>query len=199
KPVQIKGQLEEAKGISSIKLFKVVNGKPKEIANAIPQGDNKFGFQFFPDYEGLFLIGFGNEGSPGGNFKFYFKGGDKLDFIIRVDPDITYDLVGTENTKENEILAKWHKLVLPIENKSINFHRTISNYVDYFPQQEEIVAKAEGFLKEHSLGASAHFNALLGDIVQLDLATYATNFLNTPRTAHPDVSQYSPFYTALKN
>src|SRR5690606_18030593 len=102
KPVQIKGQLEEAKGISSIKLFKVVNGKPKEIANAIPQGDNKFGFQFFPDYEGLFLIGFGNEGSPGGNFKFYFKGGDKLDFIIRVDPDITYDLVGTENTKENE-------------------------------------------------------------------------------------------------
>ncbi len=32
----------------------------------------------------------------------------------------------------------------------------------------------------------------------MDLASYATNFLTTPRSAHPSVEEFSDFYSTLK-
>ena len=76
-PVEIKGSLEK-EFLKPVKLFKVVEGNAVEIATSTPQGEGKFGFIFYPQYEGLYALGTGNSGSPNDNYKFYFKSGDKL-------------------------------------------------------------------------------------------------------------------------
>ena len=192
-PVEVKGLLKK-KRLSAVKLFKVKYGKSEEIANATPSTNGQFGFLFYPEYEGLYVIGTGTEGSPNDNYKFYFKGGEQLSVNLL---DSSYVLTGKMNSKENVVLTQWHDLTFPLEQKAINFMKVQSTFVDYFPEQEEIVAKTKTFLNGKATG-NAKFDQQVKDIMALDLASYATNFLNTPRSAHPSVEEYSNFYSSLK-
>ncbi|MCJ0741105.1 TlpA family protein disulfide reductase [Pedobacter montanisoli] len=192
-PVQIKGQLDK-KYPSPVKLYKVSNGRTIEMSTSTLSPDKKFGFLFYPEYEGLYVIGTGNEFGPGDNHAFYFKPGDQLDVTIN---DSTAVLNGKLNSKENTILAQWRALTLPLYQKAVNFSRVQSTFVDYFPQQEEIVAKTKTFLNGKASG-NPKFDKEIKNIMQMDLVSYATNFLNTPRSAHPSVEEYSPFYSTLK-
>ncbi|WP_343522711.1 TlpA disulfide reductase family protein [Pedobacter sp.] len=192
-PVEVKGLLKK-KRLSAVKLFKVKDGKAVEIANTTPAEKGQFGFLFYPEYEGLYVIGTGNEGSPNDNYKFYFKGGEELSLNLL---DSSYVLTGKKNSKENTVLSQWHDLTNPLEQKAINFMKVQSTFVDYFPQQEEIVAKSKTFLNGKATG-NVNFDKEIKSIMAWDLACYATNFLNTPRSAHPSVEEYSNFYSTLK-
>ncbi|WP_293310784.1 TlpA family protein disulfide reductase [Pedobacter sp. UBA5917] len=192
-PVEVKG-LFKKKRISAVKLFKVKYGKSVEIGNATPSANGQFGFLFYPEYEGLYLIGTGNENSPNDNYKFYFKGGEQLSVNLL---DSSYVLTGKLNSKENVVLTQWHDLTFPLEQKAINFMKVQSTFVDFFPEQEEIVAKTKTFLNGKTTG-NARFDKEIKTIMNWDLANYATNFLNTPRSAHPSVEEYSNFYSSLK-
>lgn len=192
-PVQIKGHLTYTRP-QMVKLFKVVEGKTIEIANSTPTKNGKFGFLFYPEYEGIYVIGTGNEVSPNNNHLFYFKGGDQLDVTLS---DTSYVLNGKLNSKENIVLKQWRDLTDPLFQKAINFMKVESTFMDYFPQQEAIVAKSKTFLTGKATG-NPKFDQQIKDIMQLDLASYATNFLNTPRSAHPSIEEYSDFYSTLK-
>lgn len=189
---QVKGELKFKR--SNVKLFKVVNGKTTEIANTVPTKNGKFGFLFYPEYEGVYVIGTGNEISPNENNLFYFKGGDQLDVTLT---DTAYVLNGKLNSKENIVMKQWRDLTNPLFQKAINFMKVQSTFMDYFPQQEAIVAKSKTFLNGKATG-NAKFDQQIKDIMQLDLTSYATNFLNTPRSAHPSIEEYSDFYGTLK-
>jgi thiol-disulfide isomerase/thioredoxin len=191
-PVEITGTLIK-KYPSPVKLFKVADGKPVEISTSTPTHTGKFGFIFYPEYEGLYVIGTGTVGSPNENYKFYFKGGEKLAVNLL---DSSYVLTGKFNSKENIVLTQWHDLVFPLEHKAINFMKNQSTFVDYFPLQEEIVAKTKTFLTGKATG-NTKFDKNMQHYMAWDLASYATNFLNTPRSAHPAVEEYSPFYATL--
>ena len=190
--VQVKGELKFKR--NNVKLFKVVDGKTTEIANAVPTKNGKFGFLFYPEYEGVYVIGTGNEISPNENNLFYFKGGDQLDVTLS---DTAYVLNGKLNSKENIVMKQWRDLTNPLFQKAINFMKVQSTFMDYFPQQEAIVAKSKTFLNGKATG-NAKFDQQIKEIMQLDLASYATNFLNTPRSAHPSIEEYSDFYATLK-
>ncbi len=192
-PVEITGTLIK-KYPTPVKLFKVLDGKAVEISNSTPAKNGKFGFIFYPEYEGLYVIGTGTVGSPNDNYKFYFKGGEKLAVNLL---DSSYVLTGKLNSKENIVLTQWHDLVFPLEMKAVNFMKVQSTFVDYFPLQEEIVAKTKTFLAGKATG-NATFDKNMQKYMAWDLASYATNFLNTPRSAHPAVEEYSPFYATLK-
>lgn len=192
-PVEVTGVLIK-KRITPVKLFKVVEGKPVEISNTTPEEKGKFGFIFYPEYEGLYVIGTGTVGSPNDNYKFYFKGGDKLSVSIL---DSSYVLTGKLNSKENVVLTQWHDLVHPIEHKAINFMKVQSTFVDFFPDLESITAKSKTFLNGKATG-NAKFDKNIKQYMAWDLASYATNFINTPRSAHPSVEEYSPYYATLK-
>ncbi|MDQ8005176.1 MAG: TlpA disulfide reductase family protein [Pedobacter sp.] len=193
KPVQIKGDVDRPFR-KTVKLFKVVDGKTVEMATANINTNKKFGFLFYPDYEGLYVLGTGNEMSPNENLKFYFKPGDQLEVSIA---DTTYTLKGNLNSKENIILKQWDDLTPPLYMKAVNFMKTFSTFMDYFPQQETIVAKAKTFTNGKVSG-NPKFDRALKDIMQLDLINYATNFLNTPRSAHPSTEELSDFYATIK-
>jgi thiol-disulfide isomerase/thioredoxin len=193
-PVEVTGIIKK-KRISPVKLFSVTDGKAVEIASTTPdEKAGKFGFLFYPAYEGLYVIGTGNPGSPNDNYKFYFKSGDKLALSIL---DSSYVLNGKLNSKENVVLTQWHDLVNPLEQKAVNFMKVQSTFVDFFPQLEEISVKTKSFLTGKATG-NPRFDQKMPQYMAWDMAAYATNFLNTPRSAHPSVEEYSPFYATLK-
>ena len=191
-PVQVKGQLNFKRNL--VKLFKVAEGKNVQIADAVPTTDGKFGFLFYPEYEGLYVIGTGNEQSQTENYLFYFKKGDQLDISLN---NQGYALNGNLNAKENIILQQWYNLIEPIYQKSINFGTSNSTFMDYFPLQEEIVAKSKTFMNGKTSG-NPKFDREMKNIMEMDLISYATNFINTPRTAHPSVEEFSDFYGTIK-
>ncbi|WP_207535997.1 TlpA family protein disulfide reductase [Desertivirga arenae] len=190
--VQVQGILKRKP--ATVKLFKVSEGKTIEIASSTPEKEGKFGFLFYPEYEGLYLIGTGNTLTAVDNYKFYFKGGEKLSIALT---DSTYQLTGKENSKENVVLSQWFNLTQPLYSRAVNFTRINSTYVDYFPRQEEVVAKSKTFLSGKSTG-NTRFDKTIKDIMQMDLAMYATAFLFTPRTAHPADEELSSFYSSIK-
>lgn len=191
-PVQIKGTFDK-EFVKPVKLFKVVEGDMVEIASAQPQLNKKFGFTFYPEYEGFYAIGSGTTGSQTDNNIFYFKPGDQLELTVS---EKNYQLTGTNNSKENQILNRWHDEVNPIEQKAFNWMKVQSTFVDFFPDLETVVAKANTFTRNNKSGNSK-FDSRLQDYIQWDLAANATNFLNTPRSAHPAVEEYTDYYKSL--
>ena len=140
KPATVFGVLKFDKSSGkTVKLFKVSEGVCTEIGSAIPSLKGEFGFLFYPEYEGLYVVGTGTEMSANGNYKFYFKSGDKLSVEIS---DWTYKLTGTANSKENIVLTEWFHSTDSVYQKSINFTNGISTYVDFFPQLEATAQKA---------------------------------------------------------
>jgi thiol-disulfide isomerase/thioredoxin len=193
-PVEVTGLLAMERP-GTVKLYKVSDGELSELASSIPGKDGRFGFAFYPEYEGLYVLGTGKPNSPTDQYTFYFKGGDKLSVVLK---NSTYELSGTSNSKENVVMWQWFKLTDSIYQKSINFMRGggSSTFVDFFPQLEDVVAKSKQFLKGKATG-NLKFDRRMKDIMEMDLANYASNFLNTPRVAHPSVEEFSPYYNGL--
>ena len=192
-PVQIKGELKYK--ADNVRLFKVSEGRIIEIANSTVAKSGRFGFLFFPDYEGIYVLGTGNENQQMDNYKFYLKGEDQLDITLM---DTTYLLNGTSNSKENTIMKQWFDFTNSLFQKSINFMKVQSTYIDYFPQQEAIIAKSRDFLVGKATG-NIRFDKEIKTIMQMDLINYATFFISSSaRTVHPKVEEYSPFYATLK-
>lgn len=190
-PAEISGQFKGRKPL--VKLFSVTEGKIQEIASSRVNNNGQFGFKFYPDYEGLYVLGTGAISSAADNYKFYFKPGDKLSVILN---DSTYTLNGALNSKENTVLTQWHNLSYLTERKSINFMKVNSTYIDFFPDLEALVTKSKTFLNGKATG-NKKFDQLIKSTIKMDLASYATSFLNTPRSAHPSVEEYSDYYEGL--
>lgn len=178
-----------------VKLYKIFDGQIEQIAQANPNQTGNFGFYFYPEYEGLFVIGYGNDKSLEDKFKVYLKKADKLS--ISLTNDTLYNLSGKLNSKENIVLNQWYNLTQSLEQKSVYFDNTMSTFVDYFPDQEKVVKQSKDFLKGKQTG-NPKFDAAIKDIIKLDLANLAINFISTPRTAHPSMEEYSNFYSTLK-
>ena len=118
KAATVTGNLNFVKNVSKpVKHFKVDGGECVEIASAISDADGNFGFLFYPEYEGLYVIGLGTGFSPNGNYKFYFKPGDHLSVKLS---EWSYTLTGT-NTKENLFLTQWFQLTDSVFSKSHQF------------------------------------------------------------------------------
>ncbi|QQT24765.1 TlpA family protein disulfide reductase [Sphingobacterium spiritivorum] len=191
-PVHIRGELTAEKG--TVRLFKVSKGRIVETANIIPAKNGKFGFLFYPEYEGIYVIGTGKEYLQNSNYRFYLKGGDQLDVTLT---DTAYILNGDSNSKENIVLKQWFDFINPLFQKAIHFTRVHSTYLDYFPQQETIVAKSKSFFKGKATGNKT-FDREMSDIMEMDLINYATSFVGSPRTVHPRPEEYSAFYNEIK-
>lgn len=192
-PVEISGVLKMKKN-TLVRLFKTVEGNNVEIANAMPEGkEGRFGFRFYPEYDGLYVIGTGNAPTFNENYKFYFKGGEKLSLSLL---DTGYVLNGKLNSKENIVLTQWHDMIAALEDKSVNFMKRHSTFVDFFPLLEEVNRKSKTFLNGKTTG-NLKFDRSMKGYMTWDLAGYAANFITTPRTVHPAVEEYTAYYTTL--
>lgn len=193
KPVIIDGRFTGNKP-AEVKLCKVANGVSLVIATAQSNNKGKFGFRFFPEYEGLYVVGTGSTLSPVGNYKFWLKEGDQLSITLT---DSSYALSGLNNTKENQALTEWYKLLGPLMWKSFYFNRVNSTYVDFFPELQQVLANQKGLMKRTGNTGNRKFDAALKNMINLDIAYAAVNFLYTPRSAHPDKEELPEYYETI--
>lgn len=181
----------EATPYRKVTLFKVYNGRLVEIATSTPDAQGRFAFRFTPEYEGLYSVGTGNALNQQDLNRFYFKGGEELNYTMKKGG---YDLVG-KNSKENEALYNWDKQAQSFKEKGTS-PGGMSTYVDFFPEVEAFKGKVAIIGKSVKTG-NAKFDALYPSLLDYDFAYYATSYLNMPRTAHPSKEEMSDYYTSF--
>ncbi|HWW40787.1 TlpA disulfide reductase family protein, partial [Pedobacter sp.] len=74
---------------------------------------------------------------------------------------------------------------------------TISSYVDFFPEIEEMYAKLPAYKSSAKTG-NAEFDKLFSKIVAFDFTYLAIGYLYTPRSTHPSQEEMSNYYTQFK-
>lgn len=187
-PSNITGTTDPAK-VKRVGLFKVLNGRLKEIATSIPDASGRFAFRFTPEYEGLYSVGSGNAQNQQGLFRFYFKGNEDLNLKLSQSD---YELTG-KNSAENETLYAWDKQSKTFHDKGTT-PGGMSTYVDFFPEVEQFKGKLEGIKKSVKTG-NPNFDNFFPELVDYDFAYYAISYLYMPRSAHPSKEEMSDFYT----
>ncbi len=177
-----------------VKLYRIVSGRLETMASYQMMPDAKFGFAFEPAAAGFYVLGNGIDGSQQNKYVFYFKPGDRLTVAVN---DSTYTLA-PGNTPENTALTKWHDKVYKLERKSVYFNLKYgrdngkaSTYADFFPELEKIAAEAKTYRPKTP---NAGFDKMFADFREYDLLRYAYMILFTPRSAHPQTSDYPDFY-----
>ncbi|MDU1892588.1 MAG: TlpA disulfide reductase family protein [Dysgonomonas sp.] len=170
-----------------LKLFKVNNGHLSEIASTKVGDGNKFVFAFSADKEGFYAIGI--RGAVASNrYTFYFKPGDQLNVKVT---SASFELIGN-NTPENEEMARWQEFIVPLESKSVYFGGKKSTYVDFFPLLEEKLEALEKYPAANT--PNKEFNSAFENYKKYNMLFLALNFLQTPRSAHPQGEDYPDYY-----
>lgn len=187
-PSNITGTTDPAK-VKRVGLFKVLNGRLKEIATSTPDALGRFAFRFTPEYEGLYSLGSGNAQNQQGLFRFYFKGNENLNLKLTQND---YELTG-KNSPENETLYAWDKQAKTFHDKGTT-PGGMSTYVDFFPEVEQFKGKLDGIKKSVKTG-NPNFDKFFPELVDYDFAYYAISYLYMPRSAHPSKEEMSDFYT----
>ena len=190
--VRINGTFDKA-GDGLVTLYKVEAGNIDQLATYRADQSRKFGFQFYPPYEGWYVLGTGNDKSPSDKYTFYFRGGEQLSVSLKQN---RYELTGSSNSRENGILYKWMLLSDSVYQKSVNFSRYSSTWVDFFPQLEKLDEQARAFISKYASGKDP-FSHHLKNLVRMDLLNYSNQFLNSPRAVHPDVKDFSGYYGSM--
>nr|WP_288808473.1 TlpA disulfide reductase family protein [uncultured Sphingobacterium sp.] len=179
----------DATKVKRVGLFKVLNGRLKEIATSTPDALGRFAFRFTPEYEGLYALGSGNAQNQQGLFRFYFKGNENLNLKLTQND---YELTG-KNSPENETLYAWDKQAKTFHDKGTT-PGGMSTYVDFFPEVEQFKGKLDGIKKSVKTG-NPNFDKFFPELVDYDFAYYAISYLYMPRSAHPSKEEMSDFYT----
>ncbi len=184
----IEGQwLDATAKQSKLGLYQVENGLLYELASSNLTDKGHFGFAFYPEKEGYYVIAV-NPGSKVNRYIFYFKPGDNLQFRIEGD---NWQLIG-DNTPENKEIERWHNLVQPLEGKAVYFMKKRSTYVDYFPLLEQTLPKVAALGKAQTPNKT--FNQGFEDFKKYNLLEINLMLLSTPRTAHPKNTDYIDYY-----
>lgn len=176
--------------ISDINLFTISEGRLELYANTKLAADGSFTFTFLAPYEGFYVIG--TKEITGEQTTVYLKPGDDATLNIENKKVI----FAKKNTPENIVVAQWTTLAESCKRKSIYFMGARSTYVDFFPEFEQFVPKAQEFAKTiHT--KNSHFNDLMKDVVNYETDLFAMNFLRTPRTAHPTKEERPAYYATI--
>jgi peroxiredoxin len=173
-----------------IHFFTIHDGAAVHYASTRLNGEGTFGFLIPLAEEGFYAIGQQGVGSV--VFPLYLKPGDH----VNVEIEGTNIRFPGEQTPENKVLGGWLTLGEDIRLKSMFFARTMSDYEDFFPDFGVFVEKAESFRTGINT-PNTRFNHLMKEVVGFDMDLYAINFLYTPRTKHPERSDWPAYYHGI--
>ncbi|PSL49249.1 thiol-disulfide isomerase/thioredoxin [Chitinophaga niastensis] len=182
----IQGKVSDEK-VGKITLYAVVEGRKEEVANTLVDQQHAFAFAMPAPQEGFYYLS--ATGKRGHDTRVYVKPGDQLQITLN---DYGYTLQA--GSAENKALQKWDEQLNVIMKPAVTIDST--TYLSYFPKLEAFVPKVAG-LKTVVNTPNKKFNDLLKYMMDIDVEHAAMLFLLTPRTAHPDHSQYPAFYKQI--
>ncbi|RAJ08464.1 thiol-disulfide isomerase/thioredoxin [Chitinophaga skermanii] len=185
--VTVKGTWQR-KSDGNVYLYRVENGRLVEMARSSTMGDNgAFGFYFQPQQASFYVIGDKESNALNNKYTFYFKTDDALTVSVN---DSSYTL--SQASIENKEMERWHNFLFPIEHKAVNFSKTRSTYVDFFPELEATIKAIPSFKLNKTKNAT--FDAAFAFHREMSLYAYANHYLMTPRTKHPVATDFPAFY-----
>lgn len=173
-----------------IHFFTTHDGAAVHFASTRLTKNGAFGFLAPISEEGFYAIG--TQGSEAVVFPIYLKPGDHVNVMIE-GTNISFP---GEQTPENKLLGDWLTMSGNIRLKSVYFKRIMSNYEDFFPEFEVFVGETERFMSSINT-PNTRFNHLMQELVGFDLDLYALNFLYTPRSRHPEKSDWPAYYHSI--
>ena len=175
-----------------VKLFSISNGRLEEMASSRPTEDGKFGFLFYPESEGFYVVGMGTSQITADKYMFYFKPGDNLNVSIN---DTSYSLTG-KNTAENLAIEHWHNKGYELERPATYYLKSPETFVEYFPKVE---AFTTGLASYKPLPVSnKKFEGVFARMRKTDVLAWALYFMGNPNSIHPAASDYTSFYKNFK-
>ncbi len=173
-----------------IHFFTIHDGAPVHFASTRLTENGTFGFLVPVSEEGFYAVG--QQGVGAVVFPIYLKPGDNAHVEIK-DTQISFT---GEQTPENKLLGDWLNLSEDIRLRSVYFSRTLSNYEDFFPDFEVFVSQAEKFRSDINT-PNAHFNRIAEALIGFDVDLYAILFLYTPRSKHPEKTDWPEYYHGI--
>ena len=185
----IKGKVTD-KWLKRVYLYKTVDGNPVQCASTDVAEDGSYGFLVPVEEPAFYAIGEDNRM----HFPVWLKGGDEVNIDLK---EFQATLNG-ENTKENVALYKWRDYSHKVWLDAIFFDKTFVDYTKFFPEFEKFLNGLSKARKEFKSG-NKEFDRLLQMWVDYDTDYYAIIFLQTPRSKHPNKSQYPAYYSTIVN
>jgi len=185
----ISGQWPDASE-NKMNLYEFKDGALQEVASSTLDAKGQFGFAFYPQAEGFYVIAH-NPNSAMFRYVCYLKPGDAFHFKIEGQ---TYHLTGN-NTPENKEMEKWHDFIQPLEYHSVYFNKSRSTYKEFFPLLESILPTIRSYAKAKT--PNQQFNQAFEEFKRYNVPDLAIHFLNTPRSAHPQSEDYIDYYRQL--
>lgn len=170
--------------LTQVELYKTVDGQPELYATSGVAPDGSYGFLFAPQEAGFYAVG-----DKRMNFMVYVKGGEEVNLDLYADKA----QLNGKNTKENKALYQWEDYAADVRLKSVFFDRTISNYEDFFPEFEKFIAGRETLRKGLKSG-NKEFDRMLQKLIDYETDYFAVIFLQTPRTKHPQRTDWPDYY-----
>lgn len=194
-PVRVTGTF--AKSLKEfVSIYKVVDGGLQEISRSIPQqDDNRFGFVFYPEYEGFYTIGTGEIGRMMGKNDFYFKPGERLEIALS---DTSYIITNKNASKENLVLSKWHRQLFPILQIVVNWSHKATRSTVFVPKLEAVHKSIEKFAAQNKTGNKVFDNQLVS-YLKWNLAYLAGVYFETHIVPKGDKVEKGSFIEALSD
>ncbi|MBR8534276.1 AhpC/TSA family protein [Carboxylicivirga sediminis] len=196
----IRGHYEGERTGKEIHLCKVEHGQTSKIATATIQPDGKFGFSWPVDHPELYVINVvwteqQQLVREDHNLKrYYLDGGVELDIHLT---DGKYELLKS-NCDKNILLSEWNTYIDSVFTYSHGFRYNQLNYTHFFPLLPTFVNEATDFTNKISV-SDANFEELMKLMVEVDMNNAALSMLYTPRTKHPEPSDFPEYYDYLLN
>lgn len=180
-----------AKGETEISLFSIADGTTQKIATTKYGEDGSFGFLFKVNYETFYVVG--GDKQTGAQYFLYLKPGDDANILI---DGKTISFIG-KNTSENKVIDKWNLLTSTCKLKSFYFLSTNSNFEDFYPDFDKLLAGFETFLKQIKT-PNALFNLRMAKWSKYERDMIAFNMMVTPRSKHPNKDELHSFCKNLE-
>ncbi|MBV4359191.1 TlpA family protein disulfide reductase [Pinibacter aurantiacus] len=181
---------------SIVELYKVKMGTLEKVDSIkmLVNGDSTFTFSFKPGYKGYYMIGIALPKarfiySDIAKYCFYAKGSDVVNMDIT---DLTSYTMAAGNTKENQILSEWNKMLLATK---LNPLKNGADFKAAYAVVDSLDGLSKEWIKKQHSGNAA-FDALLKRTVPNDVALYATRYVNSPRPANSKWEQKSEDFGA---
>lgn len=182
----IKGSVKADK-LKEVVLYQTVDGALQEYATTAVAPDGSYGFAFVPENAGFYTVGTKNM-----SHMVYVKGGEEVNLDIYEQEA----KLNGKNTRENRVLWQWEDLSANLRLKGVYFMLSHSTFEDFFPDLEKFVVQVPEFKRKIN-SRNKVFDELLRMKIDYDVDYYAIMMLQTPRTKHPEKSDWPEWYSTI--
>jgi thiol-disulfide isomerase/thioredoxin len=182
--------LDSSSTVKNIYLFSVLEGSRVLFASTKIADDGSYAFALSNPKEGLYYISFADDPNRGKNYiRLYVKRGDNLvmNFLNNGSQDTLIS-----GSAEQKKLTAWQKLSADVYDMGMGSGDT-ATYVSFFPALDKLLPKAEK-MKTTIATPNKKFNRFLVKLIDVDIQCSALSMLLTPRTKHPNKSEWSKYY-----